>query len=100
MGAKRASPHEEGSPRLRLTVADKHAGSDIKRVYMTSSWKQNTNGLVVRDRCKEAVVVMGVKGTDICLRVEANAAQDANGTGFDSKWKHDVLDVGTVVACK
>ncbi|MBL8739901.1 MAG: hypothetical protein JNK04_02370 [Myxococcales bacterium] len=44
--------------------------------------------------------LMAVKGTDICLRVEANAAQDAKGTGFDSKWKHDVFDVGTVVARK
>jgi hypothetical protein len=28
------------------------------------------------------------------------AAQDANGAGFDPKWKHDVFVRGTVVPCK
>jgi hypothetical protein len=77
-----------------------HPDSDIKRVVMTSGWKQNMNGLVVRNRYKEAVVVIGVKDTDICMRVLANAAQDANGAGFDTKWKHDVFVRGTVVPCK
>ncbi len=77
-----------------------HPDSDIKRVVMTSGWKQNMNGLVVRNRYKEAVVVIGVKDTDICMRVLANAAQDANGAGFDAKWKHDVFVRGTVVPCK
>jgi hypothetical protein len=85
---------------IKADFLEKHPGSDIKRVFMTSGWKQNMNGLAVRNRYKEAVVVIGVKGTDICMRVEANAAQDANGGGFDSKWKHDVFTAGTVLPCK
>ena len=93
-----ADPAAEAA--IKKDFLEKHAGSDIKRVYMTSGWKQNMDGLVVRNRYKEAIVLIGVKGTDICLRVEANAAQDAKGGGFESKYKHDVFDVGTVVACK
>jgi hypothetical protein len=85
---------------IKKDFLEQHPGSDIKRIYMTSGWKQNMDGLVVRNRYKDAIVVMGVKGTDICMRVLANAAQDAKGGGFDSKWKHDVFTAGTVVPCK
>jgi hypothetical protein len=94
-----ADPAAEAAIKKDFLV--QHPGSDIKRVTMTSGWKQNMNGLVVRNRYKEAIVLIGVKGTDICLRVQANAAQDANGSGgFDSKYKHDVFDAGTAVPCK
>lgn len=57
------------------------------------------DGLVTRNRYKDAIVLIGVKDTDVCLRVPANAAQDAKGAGFDTQFKHDVFDAGTVVAC-
>lgn len=85
---------------IKKDFLEKHPGSDIKRVYMTSGWKTNMDGLVTRNRYKDAIVLLGVKGTDICLRVPANAAQDAKGAGFESQFKHDVFDEGTVVPCK
>lgn len=85
---------------IKKDFLEKHPGSDVKRVYMTSGWKTNMDGLVTRNHYKDAIVLIGVKGTDICLRVPANAAQDAKGAGFEAQFKHDVFDVGTVVVCK
>jgi hypothetical protein len=96
--AAAADPKAEQA--IKKDFLAKHAGSDIKRVFMTSGWKTNTDGLVVRNRYKEAIVLIGVKGTDICMRVKANAAQASNGSGFDSKYSHDVFNSGTVVQCQ
>ena len=96
-----AAPDSAAEAAIKKDFLDKHPGSEIKRVFMTSAWKTNYNGLAVRNRYKDAIVVMAVKDTDICLRVPANAAQAATtGGGFDSKWKHDIFDKGRVVPCK
>ena len=77
-----------------------HAGADIKKVVLTdASWKQNYDGLVVRNRYKEAEVLIGVKGESFCLSVPANVAQASTGTGFEKAYKHDVFDRGRAVPC-
>lgn len=96
-----AAPDAAAEAAIKKDFLEKHPGSEIKRVFMTSAWKTNYNGLAVRNRYKDAIVVIAVKDTDICLRVPANAAQAAtSGGGFDSKWKHDIFDKGSVVPCK
>lgn len=77
-----------------------HAGAEIKKVVLTDAdWKQNYDGLVVRNRYKNAEVLIAVKGESFCLAVPANVAQGSTGTGFEKAYKHDVFNKGRAVPC-
>ena len=100
--AKRGAPDAPGEAAMRASFTKFHEGADVKAVFFSEGdWKLNYNGLVVRNRYKNGIVLIGVKGADFCVAVPANAAQDSTGNGtFSATYKHDVFDKGRAVPCK
>ena len=66
-----------------------------------SNWKVNHNDFgVVRNRYKNAEVLIVIKGTKTCVAVPANAAQKSMGGGkFANDYDFDQFLEGSAVPC-
>src|SRR5258708_24469509 len=87
---------------IRKDFESRLKGVVIKAVNMTDSgWKVNHNDFgQVRNRYKNAEVIIAIKGSKVCLAVPANAAQASMGGGtFTTEYEHDQFTEGYAVPC-
>jgi hypothetical protein len=88
---------------IRADFEKRLPGVQIKSVYMTDAgWKVNyTDYGAIRNRYKNAEVVIQIKGSTACLAVPANAAQAHMGGGtYSTEYLFDEFTQGFAVPCK
>ena len=99
---KPGAPDAGAQKAIRKDFETRLPGVQIKAVNMIDSgWKVNHNDFgQVRNRYKNAEVIIGIKGTKVCLAVPADAAQASMGGGtFTTEWEFDQFTQGYAVPC-